>query len=141
MGMNADCPICAKHRGEGPLVGPVIYTDDLVHVAHRSTGSLGYAFVESRRHVWSLDELTDTEAEAIGRATTRLARGLRAELDIEFVHTMVAGLNVPHFHQHVFVRHRGTPGEVKWSQPWPEAPGGDIPALARRLAHHLLRPQ
>ena len=136
---DEDCLICRKHRGEGPLVGPRIYQDALLFVAHRAVGSLGYVFVETQRHVSSLDELTDAEAEAVGRLTTRLARGLRAELEVEHVHSMVAGLAVAHFHQHVFVRHAGTPSSYAWCEPWPDAPRGDTRLLADRLAAHLGR--
>lgn len=139
-GAEADCPICAKHRGAGPLVGPVIYADDLVFVAHRATGALGYVFVETRRHAPHLDSLTDAEAEAVGRVTSRLARGLRAELGVDFVHTAVAGLGVPHFHQHVFVRHLGTPKDHPWWPEWPSGPRGDVEALAVRLRSYLERP-
>ena len=132
-----DCPICEKHRGEGPLVGPVIYEDDLVLVAHRATGSLGYVFVESRRHTPYMDDLTDAEAEAVGRVTTRLARGLRSELDIASVHSFVAGIGVAHFHEHVFVRHIGTPEQYAWWQQWPDAPQGDIKTLANRLGGYI----
>ena len=67
------CPICAKHRGEGPLAGPKVFEDEHVVVSHRPVGEdatafLGYLFVESRRHVPFLDGLTDTEASAIGLA-------------------------------------------------------------------------
>lgn len=133
-----DCPICQKHRGEGPLVGPVIYQDDLVYVAHRATGPLGYAFIESQRHVAYLDELSDAEAETVGRIAANLARGLGSELDIDFVHSLVAGLSVAHFHQHVFVRHTGTPKRYEWWQQWPDAPDGDIPSLAKRLNTYLI---
>jgi hypothetical protein len=53
-----DCPLCAKQRGEGPFVCPVIYTDDLVVVTHRATGSLGYVFIETTRHVPYVHQLT-----------------------------------------------------------------------------------
>ena len=53
-----DCPLCAKQRGEGPFVCPVIYTDDLVVVTHRATGSLGYGFIETTRHVPYVRQLT-----------------------------------------------------------------------------------
>lgn len=136
---DESCVICQKHRGQGPLVGPLIFQDDLVFVAHRAVGSLGYVFVETQWHVGSLDELTDAEAEAVGRTTTRLARGLRSELQIEQVHSMVAGLGAAkaHFHQYVFVRHAGTPHRYGWSEPWPDAPQGDTAHLARRLAVYL----
>lgn len=136
-GPSPRCPICQKQAGHGPLVGPVVHQDELVHVAHRADGALGYLFVETRRHVAQLDELTDAEAAAVGRVTTHLARALRAELDVEHVHTFVAGLAVPHFHQHVFVRHPGTPDAHPWWQPWPGAPRGDAAELTSRLRRHL----
>ena len=106
-------------------------------VAHRATGSLGYAFVESRRHAPYMDDLTDAEAEVVGRVTTRLARGLRSELNIASVHSFVAGIGVAHFHQHVFVRHIGSPEQYAWWQQWPDAPQGDIKALANRLGGYI----
>jgi len=132
-----DCPLCLKHRGEGPLVGPVIYSDELVYVSHRASGSLGYVFVETQRHAPYLDQLTDDEAAAIGRATSQVARGLRAELDVDFVHTAVSGMGVAHFYEHVFVRHTGTPQLYMWWQEWPDAPLGDIPALCKRLGGYF----
>lgn len=128
-----ECPICLKHRGIGALVGPVIYDDDLVSASHRPVGPAGYVFIESRRHAPYLDDLTEAEAAAVGRLRSGLARGMRAELDVDFVHTMVTGRGVAHFHEHVFVRHTGTPPEYEWWQPWPDAPPGAIHDLDRRL--------
>src|SRR5690242_2465901 len=108
------CLICAKHRGVGPLVGPAVWADDLVVVTHRPGTFPGYLFVETRRHVASLDALTETEALAVARTVWVAARALRIELEAESVHSAVAGRSVAHFHQHVFVRHRGTPAELGW---------------------------
>lgn len=137
---DPDCLICLKQRGEGPLVGPVVLSDDLVSVTHQATGALGHLFVETRRHVPSIDGLTDDEAAAFGRTTTRLARALRAELDVAFVHVLVLGHAVPHVHQHVVVRHTGTPADLPWWEEWPDAPRGDVAALAVRLARQHLAP-
>ncbi|MFS8100964.1 HIT domain-containing protein [Lentzea alba] len=127
------CLICAKHRGDGPLVGPVVFTDDLVVVSHRPAGALGYLFVETRRHVATLDALTVAEAEAVGRAARSAAVGLRAELDPLFVFSAIAGRAVAHFHQHVFARHQGTPDELPWHEEWADAPTGDAAELTERL--------
>lgn len=53
--MGEECAICAKHRGAGPLVAPVVWEDDLVVVSHAGGGGeepavLGHLVVESRRH-------------------------------------------------------------------------------------------
>jgi len=80
-----------------------------------------------------VDELSDREAAAVGLVRTRLTRGLRAELDVDFVPAMVAGIRVPHFHEHVFVPHAGTPEDLPWWEPWEHSPRGDVEELARRL--------
>ncbi|HEY0238274.1 MAG TPA: HIT domain-containing protein [Friedmanniella sp.] len=132
-----ECLICAKHRGEGPLQGPVSYADDLVVVSHRADGLLGHAFVETRRHVRGVEELTDAEAEAVGRLATRLARSLGRELGALRVHTFVAGLHVDHFHQHVLAVPPGTPASQPWWSPWNDGPRGDVVELAEAIAPEL----
>lgn len=140
--MSTDCVICAKHRD-----GPVIWADDLVVVAHYPPGDgtvmLGHLFVETRRHVPTLADLTEPEAEAVGRAARRAARALRAELDVEYVFSAIVGRQVPHFHQHLFVRHTGTPDTYAWDagDEWSDVPKGDateVAALSDRLRPHLL---
>ena len=56
-----------------------------------------------------LADLTDRGAEAIGRVVRRATVALRTELAPDFVFTMVVGMGIAHFHQHLFVRHAGTP--------------------------------
>ncbi|MEU0882804.1 HIT domain-containing protein [Lentzea sp. NPDC005914] len=131
------CLICAKHRGSGPLVGPVVFADDLVVVSHQPGSVLGHLFVETRRHVATLDSLTVAEAEAVARAARLVAVGLRAELDPEFVFSAVVGRVVAHFHQHVFVRHQGTPETLAWHEDWAEAPTGDVGAFSAILSGYF----
>ena len=149
---RSDCAICAAHRGVGPLAAaPVVWEDDtvvVVHVLDREPAFLGHLVVESRRHAPYLDGLTAAEAAAVGRAVRAAAAALRAELDVEFVHSAVVTMTHEHFHQHVHVRHRGTPPDVRWhaSTEWPDAPHGDadaVRALCARLRQRLnqeLRP-
>lgn len=143
-----DCPICAKHRGVGSLLGgPLIWQDDHVLVFHRPPGKtgqvfLGHLFIETRRHAPYLDELTDAEATTVGWAAARGAKALRHTLDPEAVFSAIVGRGVPHFHQHVFARHRGTPRELDWmaGNEWADAPHGDAAELAHladRLRHHF----
>jgi ATP adenylyltransferase len=133
---DGGCVICAKLRGEGPLAGPFVWQDDLVSVSHVQPGNepvvLGHLVVETRRHAAYLDGLTDTEAAAVGVAARTAAKALRAELDVAFVHAAVVNTGMEHFHQHVYVRHRGTPDEYRWhrADEWPDAPHGDAAAVA-----------
>jgi ATP adenylyltransferase len=149
--MTADdtCAICAKFRGEGPLAGPWIWQDALVRVSHvqpepDATLALGHLVIDTRRHAAYLDGLSDQEAAAVGGAARDAARALRAELDAEFVHAAVVNASWEHFHQHVYVRHRGTPANFPWhrADEWPGAPHGDrrsIAELCGRLARHFPR--
>jgi ATP adenylyltransferase len=140
----SDCVICQKHRSEGPLAGGVqVWADDHVLVYHASpddsgTAFLGHVFVETRDHVAYLDQLSVSLSAAIAEARRRVAIALRSELNAEHVFAAVIGARVPHFHEHVVVRHPGTPTSLSWhaSEEWEGAPRGgvaDIEELAARL--------
>lgn len=137
--------ICARHRGEGPLKGQLVWRGDGFWVYHGppdedGLAPLGYLVIESDRHTPSLADLTDAEAAALGRLRSRLADALRNELDVDHVFTAVIGRHVPHFHEHLLPRHRGVPAEVPWHQSDEAGPQADAPAvadLARRVAERL----
>ncbi|MFI6043566.1 HIT family protein [Nocardia sp. NPDC051321] len=144
--MGSKCAICAKHQGVGPLVGPVIFENELVVVTHRplDQGSPvpGYLFVETRRHTPTVSTLTDPEAAAIGVAVTRAAHALQQELAPEFVFSAITGRSVAHFHQHVFARPVGTPPTIPWTDidSWPDSPRTtptELAPLCARLSTHF----
>jgi diadenosine tetraphosphate (Ap4A) HIT family hydrolase len=143
--VGSDCQICAKHRGEGPLGGELVAHFEGLSIYHAPPGedglaSLGHLFVESDRHAPYLDDLTDVEAAALGRLRTRLAHALRAELAAEHVFAAVIGRGTAHFHEHLLVRHPGTPTDVPWHQSDEAAPrvdGTAVADLAGRLRHRL----
>ncbi|MFI6167120.1 HIT family protein [Nocardia sp. NPDC051052] len=146
--MGSECAICAKHQGIGPLVGPVIFENELVVVTHRplDQGSPvpGYLFVETRRHTPTVSTLTDAEAAAIGVAVTRAAHALQQELAPEFVFSAITGRSVAHFHQHVFARPIGTPPTIPWTDvdSWPDSPRitpTELAPLCARLSTHFSR--
>jgi ATP adenylyltransferase len=140
-----DCTICAKHRGEGPVGGELVAHLDGVRVYHAppdETGlaPLGYLFLETDRHAPYVADLTAEEAAALGRIRTVLARAVRDECGTEFTFTMVVGLGVAHFHEHLVPRYPDTPQDLPWHQSGRAAPRGDreqVHALARRLARHV----
>ncbi|WP_147795171.1 HIT family protein [Cellulomonas sp. Y8] len=136
------CAICDKHRGVGELVGPILWTDDHAVVSHRppalGTGLAiaGYLFVESREHVARWQDLSRTQASAVARASWGAARVLADHFGTDQVFSAIVGLRVPHFHQHVFVRHPGTPPTVPWYDPgsWDECPHLRVEELGRLAA-------
>jgi ATP adenylyltransferase len=142
-----DCPICAKHRGAGPLRGELIGRWETFWVYHAppdasGLASLGHLFIETDRHAPYLADLTESEAAALGRLRTRLADALRASVEADFVLAAVIGTGVAHFHEHVFARFRGTPEGVPWHESDAAAPRADqatVKDLARRLEDALER--
>jgi ATP adenylyltransferase len=136
-----DCAICAKHRAEGPLKGELVGRWGGFWVYHAPAGedgtaSLGYLFIETDRHAPHLEDLSDEEASALGILRSHLARALASALDAENVFSAVIGRGVPHFHEHLFARHRGTPADIAWDDSPDAAPRADdatVTTLALQL--------
>jgi histidine triad (HIT) family protein len=136
----AECQVCEKHRGEGPLVGELLYEDATVLAYHAPVdlvrGYLGYCFVETRRHARGLADLSDAETQAVAATVSRVARALEVE-GAENVYSFVFN-HIPHHHVHVVARYPGTPREYQGTRidEWPDAPRGDaaeVAALSARL--------
>ena len=141
MAESEEGAICAKHRGEGPLVGELVAEDEHFLASHAPASAeepayLGYLFVETRRHVGELGDLTDEEGAALGRLVTRLSSALQGAGGADHVYAAVIGNEAAHFHLHLVGRHPGTPPEYWWTRvdDWPDAPRGDAEEVARYCA-------
>ncbi|HEX4690073.1 MAG TPA: hypothetical protein VH276_05240 [Solirubrobacteraceae bacterium] len=142
-----DCYICRKHAAMSVVPGGVITEDEHAVVSHlplttptacSSEVYLGHLFVELRRHVAELGELTTDEAASVGRLAALASRALMSSEGAEHVYAAVIGHGIPHFHLHLIARYPGTPEAYWWTRldEWPDAPRGDavaIIALADRL--------
>jgi diadenosine tetraphosphate (Ap4A) HIT family hydrolase len=124
------CFVCSKHRGLEPPPGGPIYQDGLIFSSHaalfgaETTHYLGHLFIEPKRHVAELADLTPEEAQAIAVHATRLARLLMEALGQEHIYAFVIGDHVPHLHVHLIGRYPGAPREY-WGprvDEWPGAP-------------------
>ena len=144
--------MCRKHRGEIVSPGGVVYEDELVYSSHIALPDeqpsiyLGTLFVEPRRHVPGIGDLTRAEAERVGWLTSRLAAALQATERAEHVYVFVLGHHVPHLHVWVAPRYPGTPARYQpWQvAEWPDAPRGgaaEIAALCDRVRAELRRAQ
>ena len=143
-----DCLVCRKHRGEIPAPGGFVYEDDLLMASHsfipdgEAETYLGIYFIEPRRHVPGLADLTSEEAQQAGLLITKLSRALVECLEAEHVYLFVMGHHVPHLHIWIVPRYPGTPREY-WGlkvDEWPDAPKGDfgeIETLSDRIRDHL----
>jgi diadenosine tetraphosphate (Ap4A) HIT family hydrolase len=136
-----DCAICLKHLKQGPLVGEVIHETELLVASHapiteRGGVYLGYLFVEPRRHIPELGDLTEQEAEALGVLIMRLSRMLQQAQGAEHVYAAVIGDQAQHLQVHLIPRYPDTPAEYFWTSvvEWPDAPRGDAGAVTEVAA-------
>jgi len=137
-----DCFVCRKHAEQGALLpGGPVGEDELVVVSHLSPAApgrpggpvyLGHLFVEPRRHVPGLADLTGGEARAVGWWCARASRALREAAGAEHVYAAVMGDRTPHLHVHLLPRYPGTPREYWWTRvdEWPDARRGGEPEIA-----------
>jgi histidine triad (HIT) family protein len=144
----SECLVCRKHRGEIAVPGGIIFEDDLIFIAHAQLWGeeknhyLGHVFVEVKRHVPELADLTEREAQAVGLYTSRVAGALLRTEGMEHVYAFFIGDGVPHVHLHVIGRRPGAPREY-WGpkvDDWPGAPRGgaaEIAQVAARLRAYL----
>lgn len=127
-----DCVVCQKHRGKRPLAGGIIFENELILISHAQLFGdekdhyLGHLFIETKRHVPGLADLTEEEAAAVGIFTSRMAGALLHTFEMVHVYSFVIGDGAPHFHVHVIGRYVGAPREFWGSKvdDWPGAPRG-----------------
>lgn len=150
MNTNAseECFVCRKHRGETDIPDKPIYENNLIYISHAQPWKdekehyLGHVFVEPKRHVAEVADMTDEEAQIIGVYTSRIAKALMHTEGMEHVYIFVIGDGVPHVHYHVIGRYPGAPREY-WGpkvDDWPLAPKGDaveIGKVAERIRSFL----
>jgi histidine triad (HIT) family protein len=146
--MNKECFVCRKHSGEILVPGGVIYQDNQIYISHSQIQEkeknhyLGHLFIEPKRHVPDISNLTDEEAKAIGLFTTRVANALIQTQGMEHIYSFVIGDGVPHVHVHVIGRYPGAPKEY-WGtkvDDWPNAPKGgenEITTVVNRIRDYL----
>lgn len=149
---GSTCFICKKQASGDALGCGVVYEDDIVFASHMppakfSDAYLGYVFVETKRHVAGLGELSDAEATAVGALVNDVAFALRVSEGADHVYSYVYGDGVPHFHVHLQARYPNTPREylpkrsgkaaitVSLTE-WPDAPRGEMESV-RQVSSRL----
>ena len=145
---TVDCLVCRKQRGEVAVPGGFIYEDDLISISHAQLFGeekdhyLGHVFVESKRHVPELADLTEQESQAVGLWISRVAKALLQTEGMEHVYSFFIADGVSHVHVHVIGRRPGAPREY-WGprvDDWPGAPRGgevEIAQVADRVRAYL----
>lgn len=134
-----NCMICQKHLGTPHLPGGAIYENGLIFVCHATPFGnekdhyLGHIFIETKRHIPEISELTEPEAKMLGLYTQKVSQALMATLGMVHVYSFVIGDGVPHVHVHIIGRYPNAPREY-WGtkvDEWPDAPRGADAEIAR----------
>ncbi|KMK74967.1 HIT family protein [Alkalihalobacillus pseudalcaliphilus] len=124
-----DCFICNKHQGRITTASMSVYEDDFVYVGHIDRNGqpnyLGHMMIDLKRHVPSLADMSEEEAEVFGVTLMRVSKALKEVAKAEHIYTFVAGDAVPHLHMHIVPRYPNTPRKY-WGASevyqWEEAP-------------------
>jgi len=134
-----DCIVCQKHRGIVYIPGGPIFENDLIFISHallykdEKEHYLGHIFIETKRHIAELSQLTRDETRMLGIYRQRIAQALMDTLGMVHVYSFVIGDGVPHFHEHVIGRYPNAPREFWGSKvdEWPQAPHGSNEEIAK----------
>ena len=136
---ESDCLVCQKHWGIIPIPGGPIFENDLIFISHallykeEREHYLGHIFIETKRHIAELSQLTQDETQIIGIYRQRIAQAMMDTLGMVHIYAFVIGDGVPHFHEHVIGRYPNTPREfwgVKVDE-WVQVPHGGKEEIAK----------
>ena len=114
----SDCVFCKIVAGQIPSTR--VHEDEHT-LAFMDLGQVnpGHVLVAVKKHAANLFELDDTQAEAVARTSTRVARAIRdafapAGLSVYQANGKAAGQTVFHYHVHLLPRHEADGMELTW---------------------------
>jgi len=114
----SDCVFCKIVAGQIPSTK--VFEDEHT-LAFMDLGQVnpGHVLVAVKKHAENLYALDDTQAAAVARASTRVARAIREAfkpegLSVYQANGKPAGQTVFHYHVHLLPRHAGDGMELTW---------------------------
>lgn len=151
MTKTADCYSCSQETEAGKLPPREnIAADEHWRVAHAIGCALeGWLVLLPRRHVTSISELTDAEAQTLGVWQVRISRALHQVLGCQktYIAQFAEAKGFSHVHFHVVPRSPDLPEELRGPRIFqlmlpdrPPVTEQRMDEIARELHHHLARP-
>jgi len=149
---SANCYTCDREAEAGHLPPrECVATDDYWRVAHAFNSALpGWLVLVPRRHITSVSELTEAEAQALGTWQVRLSRALHQVLGCQktYVAQFAEEEGFAHVHFHVVARPPDLAPELRGPRIFQMLGAADRPQIgeqkmdeiARELAAQLGRP-
>jgi histidine triad (HIT) family protein len=114
----SDCVFCKIVAG---LIPSTRVHEDEHTLAFMDLGQVnpGHVLVAVKKHAANIFELDDTQAAAVARSSTRVARAIRdafapAGLSVYQANGKAAGQTVFHYHVHLLPRHEADGMELTW---------------------------
>jgi len=136
----SDCVFCKIVAGQIPSTK--VHEDEHT-LAFMDLGQVnpGHVLVAVKKHAANLFELDDTQAAAVARTSTRVARAIRdafapAGLSVYQANGKAAGQTVFHYHVHLLPRHEADGMELTW--PVKNPPREKLEAYAAEIKTKLI---
>jgi len=114
----SDCVFCKIVAGQIPSTK--VHEDEHT-LAFMDLGQVnpGHVLVAVKKHAANIFELDDTQAAAVARTSTRVAKAIRdafapAGLSVYQANGKAAGQTVFHYHVHLLPRHEADGMELTW---------------------------
>ena len=107
------CLICEKHKKDFP----VIFEGEHFYLSHYNTSKdtpkvyRGHLFVEPKRHIITVAELTKEESQEMGWLIAMGGKAVMEVLQPEHLYQFNLGHQVDHLHLHLVPRYKNTPKE------------------------------
>ena len=142
MTLSVDCYTCAQ-EAEADRLPPreFIAADNHWRVAHAfGTGLEGWLVLCPRRHVTSISELNDAEAQSLGIWQVRLSRALHEVLGCQktYVAQFAEAEGFSHVHFHVVPRPLNLPRELRGPRIF-QMMGPDVPPVTEQRMDEIAR--
>ena len=136
----SDCVFCKIVAGQIPSTK--VHEDEHT-LAFMDLGQVnpGHVLVAVKKHAANLFELDDTQAAAVARSCTRVAKAIRdafapAGLSVYQANGKAAGQTVFHYHVHLLPRHEADGMELTW--PVKNPPREELEAYAGEIKKRLV---
>ena len=98
----SDCILCRGPGGDAELGRVQVWEDPLWRLTTATEGEIaGFSYLEPKRHVPHITDLTGPEADTLGPVLARVTRALKQAADAELVYVYVFGDGIPHLHLHL----------------------------------------
>ena len=140
------CAICEKHK---TLSDFIIFEDNDLILSHmpvtpaQDAVYAGYCFIEPKKHLTELHELSDSSASKIGLWLRKLSLAHSEVLDVHRTYFFKFADITPHYHVHVYPRHLSTPPELVGEavRHWAEVPKlgrSEVLELVKKMKAYFL---